>query len=394
MNLNLSPDQRRALEKIRMWFHSADCMWPFLLLGAAGTGKTCVAQAIPAAIGASNPLYLAPTGKAAQRLRSVGCIPAMTIHTALNGRPRTDMCPATCKQCDREKNTPCGRTLRFDFSEEVLPHDLVIVDEASMVGKRLGTALAARCAALIAIGDPAQLSPIDDDPYFRPEHCADTFELTTIHRQAEGGPVLEVATAARQGKPLPLVGRSGVIGIHVPIETLLAQDWVPDVILTGRRDTRWQIVRAVRRAQGKPVDYPVPGDVLMVQKNDKRGTRDPLFNGQQVRVTDVLCSCRSCTPATCSSEELVIDAFDEDDRPVRRVFDRLGFAENTETTPKGNRSITFTEAVTVHKAQGSEWDTVLIIDESKIFGAGWLYTAVTRAREQVVIMPRQTETGV
>jgi exodeoxyribonuclease-5 len=52
--------------------------------------------------------------------------------------------------------------------------------------------------------------------------------------------------------------------------------------------------------------------------------------------------------------------------------------------------------ITVHKAQGSQWPRVLVIDESHVFdrmqgtGQRWLYTAVTRASEQVVI----TGTGI
>jgi exodeoxyribonuclease-5 len=72
---------------------------------------------------------------------------------------------------------------------------------------------------------------------------------------------------------------------------------------------------------------------------------------------------------------------------------------------------TFGQAITVHKSQGSQWDRVLVVDESGVFanietknasrarradapqaghlaGQRWLYTAITRAAKQVAIVPR------
>ncbi len=48
----------------------------------------------------------------------------------------------------------------------------------------------------------------------------------------------------------------------------------------------------------------------------------------------------------------------------------------------------FAYAVTCHKAQGSEYDFVVVFDESRIFddGARWLYTAITRAKKRLVIL--------
>ena len=49
----------------------------------------------------------------------------------------------------------------------------------------------------------------------------------------------------------------------------------------------------------------------------------------------------------------------------------------------------FAYAVTCHKAQGSEFDFVIVFDESWVFGeeqARWLYTAITRAKEKLIII--------
>jgi exodeoxyribonuclease-5 len=55
---------------------------------------------------------------------------------------------------------------------------------------------------------------------------------------------------------------------------------------------------------------------------------------------------------------------------------------------RGAGAATFAHAVTVHKAQGSQWDSVLVLDESYVFGANarrWFYTALTRAAQRVIV---------
>jgi exodeoxyribonuclease-5 len=46
----------------------------------------------------------------------------------------------------------------------------------------------------------------------------------------------------------------------------------------------------------------------------------------------------------------------------------------------------FGYVITVHKAQGSQWPSVIVFDESKIFGQKWLYTAITRASKIVTVV--------
>src|SRR3954467_719137 len=82
MTVELTPEQTRAIEKIKEW-HQANPADPFRLFGPAGTGKTTLAREVGPALGLSHVMYAAYTGKAASVLRSKGCMPASTLHSLI-----------------------------------------------------------------------------------------------------------------------------------------------------------------------------------------------------------------------------------------------------------------------------------------------------------------------
>jgi exodeoxyribonuclease V len=130
------------------------------------------------------------------------------------------------------------------------------------------------------------------------------------------------------------------------------------------------------------LNRPVAGDEIMILRNDKDLQ---LFNGSTLRLANVEGGWKKDTLAVVTDEgrELLID--------TRGFTGEQGLKQATEARRKGVAVASFCEALTVHKAQGSEWDNVLIAEDISRVGARddrvrWRYTAVTRARKQLHVV--------
>src|SRR6201999_3012493 len=132
----------------------------------------------------------APTGRAAKRLEELTGEPSSTLHRLLGAQGRT------------------GEFLRGETWP--LDADVVVVDETSMLDVELAAALLDACADgthLLLVGDPAQLPSIGAGRVLGDVLDAGVVpatELTTLHRQAEGGTIARLAAAVRSGE-LPVV---------------------------------------------------------------------------------------------------------------------------------------------------------------------------------------------
>lgn len=359
--LDVSRQQQEALDSLFSWWEGRDgeAYEPFILAGYAGTGKTTIARHIPEVLGVDT-LYVAFSGKAVHVLRTKGCEPAHTLHSMLY-RPQ------------RSKE---GK-LEFFLKEvpELGEYGLVIVDEVSMIGDKLGRDLTQHEVPVIAIGDPAQLPPVKDDAFFdlkKPDAA-----LTEIHRQAAGSPVLQMATAVRQGKRLPF---SSTTQLESPDHAATFQ------VLTGTNKERLKKNKQIRQILGYTSPLPQAGEKIMILANN-RGLM--VYHGQQLTVKGVV-----------STTKDTMRALVEDETGMERVLDFMtcGFKDlegeqiAARLCYRGTlAAATFSYALTVHKAQGSQWKDVIIVNESRKLPRGvdsrrWLYTAITRAEENVVIV--------
>jgi exodeoxyribonuclease-5 len=424
--MRLAPQQAEAVDVIRDWYadHTRQVC---RLFGYAGTGKTTLAKHIVEMLGV-RALYAAYTGKAAYVLRSKGCEAASTIHSLiytptekvrerldeLIALRRTTDDPREAEVLDQQIATERDRLSTPDFilkePEESLLYGapILVLDEVSMVGAKVAADLLSFGVKILCLGDPAQLPPVDGAGYFI--NATPDYLLTEIHRSALDSPVTRLATAVRQapsydrtlGLGHGLDGDSGRMP-RVDVDELLEFDQV----LVGTNKTRWAAVFAIRAAQGLTGTVPMAGDKIIGLANS---TECNIFNGQQFRVLEA-------HPQT------------REDRITLRVEDDLGNQRLLTTWTAGYRSVkgesearrdgrgniaatTWGQAITVHKSQGSQWDSVLVVDESYVFARGaaedatrdgatpadaseaghlggqrWLYTAITRAAERVVVIP-------
>jgi exodeoxyribonuclease V len=377
-----SPQQSAALDAVERWLERGDGA-PFYLSGYAGTGKTTLAREIGRLAG--NTVFAAYTGKASHVLRRKGCADASTIDSLIYTPEVETSCAAVppcadaraChdggERCPYVRERFIGRIL--NKQSEATDADLIVIDEVSMVGEQMGTDLLSLTRPVLTLGDDAQLPPVMGTGYFT-NHGPD-FLLTEVHRQALGSPVIALATAARECRDLPKGwhGDSRVMSRRdLSLDDMLAVDQV----IVGRHVTRTGVNEQIRRKLGHGGTTPESGEKIICLKNNRA---KGLFNGSTWTVVKT-------APPRHGFVELEIE--DDDghrigvDAPVDGFLLRDGSGAELPGEP-----FTYGYAITAHKAQGSQWDSVLVIDESQVFRADryrWLYTAITRAAERVTVV--------
>lgn len=332
------------------------------MAGYAGVGKTTLAKYFAETID-GKVLYAAFTGKAALVMRKNGCWGASTIHSLIY----------------RAEETKLG-DVRFVLNRKspLADASLLIIDECSMVDDKIGLDLLRFNVPILVLGDPAQLPPVNGTGFFTGSE-PDVL-LTEIHRQAEDNPIIHLATQIRNGV-MPKMGEYGSSKI---VSDISPEEFMNhEQIIAGRNITRNSLNQMYREELGYTDKLPAPGDRLIcLRNNNKLG----LFNGGMFRLVN-----RNKTKSDFYSLLTVMDMDNETNRALKvRVHNSLfdGSARPDWKLLKGTEEFDYGYAITSHKAQGSQWDSVLIFDESHYFRDDkyrWLYTAVTRAQSNVTI---------
>lgn len=362
----LSQQQGAAVKAVVDWLKTPSQI--FELAGPAGSGKTTLAKHIAEAVD-GNVIYLAFTGKAALVLSEKGCNPSQTIHSLIYKAHQSELTGKWYYKLDRE----CLKGLDVK---------LVIVDEAPMVGKELAQDLLQCCSKVLALGDKHQLPPVKSEAFFgvyEPD-----FELTEIHRQAAENPIIALSVKIRNGEPLKYgnYGESRILRAKAFEAAMLLE---PDQVLVGKNDTRSYMNNLYREQTGakdRSGWEPEEGERLICLRNNKdRG----FLNGQMFKVD------------ACTSDGKEVTTFvkpwGSDDTPAEQISTPIEYFQGQENTldwrvKKGCDEFCYGYSVTTHKSQGSQWDNVMIFDQSKVFkefSRNWLYTAVTRASEKLTL---------
>ncbi len=376
---DLAPDQLRAIEEAKAWYDSRSPQ-PFYLRGPAGSGKTTVARFIVEALGTTTQA-LAPTNRAAKILRYRGVDGAKTIHSVLF-KPTN-----WCLTLNREVNSACvqeeakhNHGVRF-FKRHDPPEGVkcFTIDEASMVGARIGEDIAMFGIKTLVIGDPFQLPPVGDGPAYTDDLPGVSLDVS--HRFDSLSDIGKLANRIRMS--------SGV------------QDWkslIPyvgfadvdryDLLLAWRNETRWQIINTLRSIRGRDLTTPQVGDRLISVANTYEAG---VLNADELTVVG------DVTPATQmgainipTREAGLVTAWKAgfQDFEGEKWAAQLGRRKGADIC-----ALTWSECMTVHKAQGGEWPNVLVVDDlDKMKWAfrenprdinTWAYTAVTRASKEI-----------
>lgn len=410
----LTPDQTEAAELIEEWFTNLDTKI-FVLCGYAGTGKTFLIDHIVSKLGLTageSAVFVAPTGKAASVLVRLGK-PASTVHSLIYTREE-DI------EVDENGEVISERFLRFVKKDKIDSKiELIVVDETSMVSDEVLRDLLSFGVKCLFCGDPAQLPPVGGSNTLLKMPCV---TLTQIVRQELTNPIVRLGVAVRAGERLAYGDYGGgteIIPRRALTEERRKQLFLEaDQIIVGTNRTRTQVNRAVRSYLGISSEavLPIDGEKILCTLNDWSKTLDE--KGNFHLVNGIIGKCYNVRDygdglgmldlqpdfLSETSYGLPFDAgVFQTGRYAYGYGEKACLLENGTLVHENNyvalrgakvkREDTicrfeFAYAVTCHKAQGSEYDFVVVIDESGLFedGKSWLYTAVTRAKKRLVII--------
>ncbi len=364
-----TPTQDDALKAVSDWMKAkpgtGNTPQVFRLFGFAGTGKTTLANTIAEGID-GEVKFAAFTGKAASVMRGKGCRGASTIHSLIyRARESGEELPS------------------FDLWDEAPASkaEMIIIDECSMVDAELGRDLLSFGVPLLVLGDPAQLPPIQGGGFFT--EAEPDVMLTEVHRQARDNPIVRLSMDIRAGEYLE-PGRYGESEVVLKADLDPERVLKADQVLVGRNATRRSYNQRMRMRRGFTETMPEAGDKLVCLRNNRK---KGLFNGGLWSVKErggkktgimtmrLLPDDETATRGVKVSvrPECFTGGIDQIDWQRRKPYDEFDYGY----------------VLTVHKAQGSQWDDVVLFDESFAFQESrerWLYTGITRAAKRLTIV--------
>jgi len=374
--MEFSPQQDDALKAVAAWLKAGKPQI-FRLFGYAGTGKTTLARHFAEHVD-GQVQFAAFTGKAAQVLRSKGAVNARTIHSLIY-RPKGE----ESVEDEVTGKTSMSPTFSLNRQSPIARAKLVIIDECSMVDEQLGRDLLSFGTPILVLGDPGQLPPISGGGFFTEQEP--DFLLTEIHRQARDNPIIRLALDVREGREFMRgdYGTARVIGKEDVNQEMVLK---ADQVLVGTNRTRRRYNQRLRELKGFTADFPQAGDKLVCLRNDPA---KGLLNGS---LWKVMTSSRETVKPGINL--LVAPEEDDPDRGVAKIkLLKAAFEDPEAEIPwqqkKRFDDFDFGYALTVHKAQGSQWNQIVLFDESWAFKdtrQRWLYTAITRAAERLTIV--------
>jgi exodeoxyribonuclease V alpha subunit len=348
-----------------------------LLTGGPGTGKSRTVEAIVKLcqeVEASIALA-APTGRAAKRLEELAGNAASTVHRLLDARPPD--AGSTSYVFDRDAGNP-------------IEAKVVVVDETSMLDVELGAALIAAIADgahLVIVGDPAQLPSIGPGRVLGDlidSGVIPVTELSRLYRQDEGGTIARLAIAVRAGE-LPAVSDPTHEVVIVPARgsdeaahrvVQVVTDSIPRVFECERDQI--QVVTPVHRG---PAGTQSLNRALKARLNPGNGTFRGFDPGDRVVAT---ANHLDAEPSGYANGE-VGTVLSCGDNSIRVAFT----GGEAEISGKALGDLLHGWAITVHRAQGSEWEAVVAVlppEAGGMLSRPLVYTALTRARRHLSVV--------
>jgi len=387
VDLKLSIDQKKVLDKLLEWYFFKKEEKYITLGGYAGTGKTTLISVLRNNLHQKDKklkvAFASYTGKAVRVLKNklvesnsiykqdlIGTIHSLIYSPIINSK----------KEITGWKR------------KEELEAKLIIIDEASMIDEKIWDDLLDYHIPIIAIGDHGQLPPINgsfnlmEDPILK---------LEQIHRQAENNPIIKLSTWAREKGQIP----SGVYGPGIKkilkrdldsaeeIEELLRSRDGDTLILCGYNSTRVKLNEFIRNSREFNPFIPEVGDRVICLKNNHSAE---IYNGMLGTINSLESKNDDWFKAEIKMDD---DLVLYDGLIAVKQFNNkesLNFTKNRRGFLEGDL-FDYGYALTVHKAQGSQARRVILFEErfpkiDEKMWRKWLYTAITRAVEELIII--------
>jgi exodeoxyribonuclease V alpha subunit len=348
-----------------------------LLTGGPGTGKSRTVAAIVALCRKVDTTIAlaAPTGRAAKRLEELAGNNATTVHRLLGARPPVQ--GASASMFERDAGNP-------------IEAGLVVVDEASMLDVELAAALVSAMSDgthLVIVGDPAQLPSIGPGRVLGDLIDSGTVpvtELEKLYRQTEGGAIARLAIAVRGGDLVRVDDPTHEVVI-VPARgsedaarrvVQLVTDSIPRVF--GCEGDQVQVVTPVHKG---PAGTQALNRALKAVLNPGTGTVRGYDAGDRVVAT---ANHLDAEPTGYANGE-VGTVLSCGDNSLRVAFT----GGESDISGKALADLLHGWAITVHRAQGSEWEAVVAVmppEAGNMLSRPLVYTALTRARRHLSVV--------
>ena len=407
----LNKKQSKGLKDAKKWFNSDDkYKKPFIISGYAGTGKSLMASMIARELNfdpnGNEVRFVAYTGMAAGVLTKKG-VNACTIHRLIYN-PKVEL----------SENKNGKKTENIDFilkdSNSLEGIKLIIVDEISMVSETIFNDLLSFCIPIIVIGDDFQLQPPSSDKSMGYLLEKPDVLLDEPMRNDEDSGILYVANAIRTGESLDY-GSYGEVEI-IPREDLTDEIcYEVDQILTAKNVTVNNINTFYRyNILNKRTRFPENKEKLICLKNNwsleiyENGIYQNLVNGLIGQVDNInnlnsksrydridfkpLFLDKASFNGITMDELYFSDNIKNDNELYNNYEKYKSILYNRKNILKNMgikiNKFTYGYCITVYKAQGSEFNKVLYIDEmmNRKTYYNHLYTAITRAKEKLYLV--------
>lgn len=393
MELNL--DQEQALKvAIDRYKHREPYTY---ISGQAGTGKSTLIRFIISALrlnAITDVCYATYTGKASLVLKEKGCPNVCTLHRLLY------------KAVQRED----GTFLFVKKPKLEKYYKLIVIDEISMVNEEMWNLLLSHKVHVIALGDPAQLPPISgvNEKLGKPHAF-----LTQVMRQDQDSEIIQLSMLVREGKPLPLMKGNQV-------QVIKQSDFVPgmyewaDMVICATNARRRQLNNEIRKLKfGFDSPMPIKGDKLICLHNEwdvATKNEDVLVNGLIGFIEDIKYKNMPEIYKKYAPKQMFIDFKPDyygEQNPTKfntfyglkadaKIFfsgEPMVTKENFKYIPKSIQPYQFdyAYAISCWKAQGDEFDKVLLFEEGFPFGDAHgqqLQTGITRAKSKLIIVKK------
>jgi exodeoxyribonuclease V len=425
MTFTPSSLQARAIAEIKDWFSNRTGeQQVFRVFGYAGSGKTTITRHAIEELGllfmdpsggGGGVLFAAFTGKAALVMTRKGT-PASTIHSLIYRV--SEATPEEVARVEAEAAALSSSILTMPAAErafaserlkrlelrladihkpqfvlneqsQVRDADLIVLDEVSMVGGEMAADVLAFGKPILVLGDPGQLPPIKGAGAFT--DVEPDIMLTEVHRQAGDSAIIRLATMAREHKSIPY-GEHDTYVWKMPRNSVSPEQMLMGgQLICGMNNTRRQLNNAMRRAAGFSDAYPAGRNEKIICLKNRHDLG--LINGMFIDLTDIRDEGHLALSAVIETEDGVsvpgrvrIYKGHYDDHVA---FDRERSRRDWREV-RGLVESVWGYAITAHKAQGSQWQNVIVYDDglgrTPEERARWLYTAITRAEQGLVIL--------
>jgi len=379
----LSSDQTKALKILLSWIKEPNSSY-ITLGGYAGTGKTTLIALL--------------------RKKVNELLPNITVaFCAYTGKATRVLAKKFKKQIDMYKQDSVSTIHSLIYkpivgaNEQIvgwekrpeIKADLIIIDEASMISRKIWTDLLSYKKSIIAVGDHGQLPPINDTFNLLK---TPNIRLEEIHRQAKNDPIIKLSMVARKSGIIPS-GRYSKRVVKYDLRDPESNNELYEQLnnynnetfyLCGYNRTRVKINKYIRRNNGYFSDIPEAGDkIICLRNNHSKG----IYNGMLGVINTISQEDKTRYFITADLDDVSYSGF--------VYIDNFNNLTSSNFTDKRKYTLDidlfdYGYAMTVHKSQGSQSAKVVLLEESfkhadDDYRKRWLYTAITRAESDLVI---------